>query len=159
MYPRRHTQALLSPDLLGFYHCDDDQRRPNPKADLRRGTWSVASFPETSSSGNLVYENVPSIWLTLQVAFSFLVAPNAQHMQDALCLFFGKAAWLNMMFPQTILATVLVGHRAKTSQPYPMFCPSVGVPCGDPDVKGTPFPGQSCKGLHHPYKTDQMLQY
>ena len=32
----------------------------------------------------MVYENVPSIWLTLQVAFSFLVAPSAQHMQDAL---------------------------------------------------------------------------
>lgn len=75
------------------------------------------------------------------------------------CLFFGKAAWLNVMFPQTTLATVLVGHRAKTSRPYPMFCPCVGVTCGDPEVKGTPFPGQSCKGLHHPYKTDQMLQY
>ena len=104
----------------------------------------MASFPETSSSETSVYENGLGIWLTPHVASSFLEALNAQNLQDMLCLFFMKAALLDIMNPETTLATVLVGHRTKTSRPYPVFRPSAGVTCGDPEVKGTPFPGQSC---------------
>ena len=67
------------------------------------------------------------------------------------CLFFMKTALLNRMATYTSLATILVGHRATTSWPYPMFCPSVGVTCSDTVSKGTPFPGQSRKVLHSPY--------
>lgn len=103
-----------------------------PKASLRRRTWSVISLPEASFSRHLVYENVFSAWLMLQVTLLFPCGPECSAhpghtaLHQALCLLLMKPALLNIMNLQMTLQLSLSGaclrEDLQTSSSVSCFC-------------------------------------